>query len=94
MQDKQHLQPVKGKMIEQAFLQSTAGVTETDRMLAGEDKTEIPDDRLISATLKGDDEAFALLVGRYKRRWFSLAARFAGNRDELEDISQEVFIKA
>jgi RNA polymerase sigma-70 factor (ECF subfamily) len=55
---------------------------------------EISDECLITATLTGDDEAFALLVARYKRRVFSLAARFARDRDELEDISQEVFIKA
>lgn len=55
---------------------------------------EISDERLITATLSGDDEAFALLVARHKRKVFSLAARFARDRDELEDICQEVFIKA
>ncbi len=55
---------------------------------------EISDERLITATLAGDDEAFARLVGRYKRRVFSLAARFARDGADLEDICQEVFIKA
>jgi RNA polymerase sigma-70 factor (ECF subfamily) len=55
---------------------------------------EISDERLITATLAGDDDAFARLVGRYKRRVFSLAARFARDGDDLEDIGQEVFIKA
>lgn len=55
---------------------------------------EIPDENLIMATLDGDDEAFATLVTRYKRRVFRLAARFAGDSDEMEDICQEVFIKA
>jgi RNA polymerase sigma-70 factor (ECF subfamily) len=52
------------------------------------------DESLISATLAGDERAFALLVARYKRRIFGLAARFARDSDEVEDICQEVFIKA
>jgi RNA polymerase sigma-70 factor, ECF subfamily len=52
------------------------------------------DESLISATLAGDEGAFALLVARYKRRIFGLAARFARDSDEVEDICQEVFIKA
>lgn len=55
---------------------------------------EPSDERLIKATLAGDDGAFALLVTRYKRRIFSIAVRFSRDDDELEDISQEVFIKA
>lgn len=52
------------------------------------------DESLISATLAGDEGAFALLVARYKRRIFGLASRFARDGDEVEDICQEVFIKA
>lgn len=55
---------------------------------------DISDARLISDTLAGDDQAFAQLVTRHKRRVFGLAARFARDRDELDDICQEVFIKA
>lgn len=54
---------------------------------------EPSDESLISATLAGDDAAFARLVGRYKRRVFGLAARFARDRDDLDDICQDVFIK-
>lgn len=55
---------------------------------------EISDERLIAAVVSGDDGAFATLVSRYKHRVFALAARFARDRDELEDLSQEAFIKA
>ncbi len=58
------------------------------------EKIETADESLILATLRGDDDAFAHLVARYKRRVFSLSARFARDGDELEDICQEVFIKA
>lgn len=54
---------------------------------------EIPDESLISAIRTGNDAAFTQLVGKYKRRIFGLAARFARDNDELEDICQNVFIK-
>ena len=53
-----------------------------------------PDERLIIAAIAGDDGAFACLVTRHKRRVFSLVSRFARDNAELEDICQEVFIKA
>lgn len=55
---------------------------------------EPTDQRLIESTLAGDDEAFAALVARHKRKVFGIAARFARNDAELQDISQEIFVKA
>ncbi|MBT1073464.1 RNA polymerase sigma factor [Pelotalea chapellei] len=55
---------------------------------------QLSDERLIAATLTGNDEAFARLVARHKGRIFRLASRFARDNDDLEDICQEVFIKA
>jgi RNA polymerase sigma-70 factor (ECF subfamily) len=55
---------------------------------------EPTDERLIRSTLAGDDEAFAELVRRHKRKIFGIAARFARNDAELSDICQEVFVKA
>ncbi len=57
-----------------------------------------PDDRtthecLIRATLDGDDEAFAELVRQTKGRVFGIAARFARNHHELDDICQNIFIR-
>jgi RNA polymerase sigma-70 factor (ECF subfamily) len=54
---------------------------------------EPTDERLIQATLTGDDGAFATLVGRYKSRAFSIAGRFARNDHELDDICQDAFIR-
>ena len=54
---------------------------------------ETSDERLIQSTLAGDDEAFAELVRRYKGRVFGIAARFARNGAELDDVCQEIFIK-
>jgi len=55
---------------------------------------EPTDERLIQSTLAGDDEAFAELVRRHKRKVFGIAARFAPNDAELADICQEIFVKA
>jgi RNA polymerase sigma-70 factor (ECF subfamily) len=55
--------------------------------------SEPPDERLIAEILAGKDEAFVQLVRRYKRKVFGLAARFARDADDLDDICQDVFIK-
>jgi RNA polymerase sigma-70 factor (ECF subfamily) len=51
------------------------------------------DERLIEATIYGDDEAFTELVRRHKRKVFRIVARFVRNDLELDDICQEIFIK-
>lgn len=48
---------------------------------------------LIKAVLSGDDEAFAELIRRHKRKIFSIVAKFARDDDELDDVSQEIFVK-
>jgi RNA polymerase sigma-70 factor (ECF subfamily) len=55
---------------------------------------EPTDERLIQSALAGDDEAFAELVRRHKRKVFGIAARFARHDQELDDVCQEIFIKA
>ncbi len=42
----------------------------------------------------GDREAFGFLVKKYQRRVFSLVFHILGRRDAVEDVAQEVFIKA
>lgn len=43
---------------------------------------------------RGSREAFGALVERYQRRVFALVYRVTGERDQVEDLSQEVFLKA
>jgi RNA polymerase sigma-70 factor (ECF subfamily) len=43
---------------------------------------------------RGESEAFGPLVERYQRRIFSLVYHVLQRRDEVEDITQEIFIKA
>ncbi|HEY3913763.1 MAG TPA: RNA polymerase sigma factor [Verrucomicrobiae bacterium] len=49
---------------------------------------------LISAVLSGDSASFEPLVTRYQARVFATARRYARRESEVEDIVQEVFIKA
>ena len=53
-----------------------------------------PDEKLVEATLAGDDDAFAELTSRHKGRVFGIASRFAQDVAELDDICQEVFVQA
>lgn len=55
---------------------------------------EMPsDESLIEKVLSGDDEAFAEVVRRHKRKVFAIVARYARDDGELDDVCQEIFIK-
>jgi RNA polymerase sigma-70 factor (ECF subfamily) len=49
---------------------------------------------LIAAVLKGDAASFEPLVQRYSPRVFATARRYARRESEVEDIVQEVWVKA
>ncbi len=49
---------------------------------------------LIAAVLQGDTASFEPLVGRYSPRLFATARRYARRESEVEDIVQEVWVKA
>ncbi len=59
----------------------------------GSASDSLSDEQLVEATPTGDDQAFSELSRRHKGRVFGLAARFAGNSAELEDICQDVFVQ-
>jgi RNA polymerase sigma-70 factor (ECF subfamily) len=56
-------------------------------------ESELADERIIEDVLAGRDGAFIQLVTRYKRKVFAMSARFARDRDDLDDICQDIFIK-
>jgi RNA polymerase sigma-70 factor (ECF subfamily) len=51
------------------------------------------DAQLASDVLAGDTESFAVLVDRHQRRVFNVVYRMVGNRNDAEDLAQEVFCK-
>ena len=52
------------------------------------------DDVLIQSVKDGDCEAFGPLIERYKIPIYRLVYRMVRNRDDAEDLVQEIFIKA
>ena len=51
------------------------------------------ENRLVEKTKQGDEEAFGLLVKKYKTKVFNLAYSFTRDRETADDMAQEVFIK-
>ncbi len=56
--------------------------------------TGLNDNELISKVLMGEQQAYATLVNRYQNYVFTLALRFTRNREDAEEVSQDIFIKA
>jgi RNA polymerase sigma-70 factor (ECF subfamily) len=55
---------------------------------------ESSDAELIAAVLQGDAASFEPLVKKYSPRIFATARRYARREDEIQDIAQEVWLKA
>jgi RNA polymerase sigma-70 factor, ECF subfamily len=52
------------------------------------------DQELVALLMKGDQQAFALLVERHQRAVFNLTYRMLGEAKEAEDAAQEAFLRA
>lgn len=57
-------------------------------------RTEPTDADLIAAVLRGDTASFEPIISRYSPRVFATARRYARRESEVEDIAQEVWLKA
>ena len=60
-------------------------------ILHGMERTEAD---LIAAVLKGDAASFEPLVEKYSPRVFATARRYARRESEVEDIAQDIWLKA
>ncbi|MES1217766.1 MAG: sigma-70 family RNA polymerase sigma factor [Bacteroidota bacterium] len=56
--------------------------------------TGLNDIEIIGKVLSGEQQAYSLLVNRYQNYVFTLALRFTKNREDAEEVSQDIFIKA
>jgi RNA polymerase sigma factor (sigma-70 family) len=54
---------------------------------------KLNDQHYINLVIGGDGHAFAFLVDRYKNFVFTLSIKMLQNREEAEEVSQDVFIK-
>lgn len=52
------------------------------------------DQQLVERAQRGDKHAFGLLVSKYQRKLGRLLSRFIRDSTEVEDVTQEAFIKA
>jgi RNA polymerase sigma-70 factor, ECF subfamily len=49
------------------------------------------DEEAVLRFLKGDDDAFDLIVRQWEKKIYNLAWRFVGNREDAQDVVQETF---
>lgn len=56
--------------------------------------TGLSDSEIINQVLGGNQQAYAQLVSRYQDYVFTLALRMIKNREDAEEVAQDVFIKA
>jgi len=54
----------------------------------------LTDKEIISRVLKGEQQLFAALVDRYQNYVFTLVLRFTEIREDAEELSQDIFVKA
>jgi RNA polymerase sigma-70 factor (ECF subfamily) len=58
-----------------------------------EEKKTITDNELVDFVRKGESEKYAQIIERYQGKLFIYIFRLIGDREESEDILQDVFIK-
>lgn len=52
------------------------------------------DQYYIDETLRGDAQAFSVLITRYKQMVFTVAFKITNNRENAEEVAQDTFVKA
>ncbi len=55
---------------------------------------ELSDEELMLLVQEGRNQAYDVLVGRYKNRLYTYLFRLLGNESEAEEFAQEAFVKA
>jgi RNA polymerase sigma factor (sigma-70 family) len=56
--------------------------------------TGLTDTEVIARVLQGEQGLFAILVERYRNYVFTLVLRFTDNREDAEEMAQDIFVKA
>lgn len=57
-------------------------------------QTGLGDNEIINRVLQGEQAQYAELVKRYQSFVFTIALRYTPNREDAEEIAQDVFVKA
>lgn len=53
-----------------------------------------PDNDILQLVLQGNTAAFSVLVDRYRNFVFTIVLRYLNSREDAEEVSQDVFLKA
>ena len=56
--------------------------------------TGLSDTEIIKQVLNGNQQAYGGLVNRYQNYVFTLTLRFTKNREDAEEVAQDIFVKA
>lgn len=75
----------------EAAAESQSSVSSGSPVDAGQER-DVRDRSLVRRFKHGDERAFEELVAAYQNRIFGLIFRMIGNKQEAEDLAQEVFI--
>lgn len=54
----------------------------------------LTDEELVKQVIEGDVDKFGILMERYQAKLFRYGKKFLGDNDNIEDVVQDVFIKA
>ena len=54
----------------------------------------LTDSEIISRVLRGEQQLYAELVKRYQNFVFSITLRYTQNREDAEEVAQDIFVKA
>ena len=84
--------PVQGAAKSEASGPGASEQVDASASAADRATADARDRALIHRLKDGDDRAFEELVRIYQDRVFSLSLRMIGNRQEAEDLAQEVFM--
>jgi RNA polymerase sigma-70 factor (ECF subfamily) len=56
--------------------------------------TSLTDNEIISRVLQGEQQLYAELVSRYQNFVFTVALRYTRQREDAEEVAQDIFVKA
>lgn len=74
--------------------QSDKTETELNSRRENASESSLEDDRLVAAAVKGDQEAYRQLLGKYQKPLYYHIAKMVKEHEQVEDLIQEAFVKA
>jgi RNA polymerase sigma factor (sigma-70 family) len=77
-----------------AFVPYTCNLISSSIVIPYIMQTILGDNEIISKVLRGEQALYSDLVKRYQSFVFTIALRYTPNREDAEEIAQDVFVKA